>query len=160
MKYFLPEYYYIINDPKASIDDKKAASKSIYDAYNEYEKYLQKHKRLFSKSFLEEYKKSGFHDYEIQNINFDFENIKRGKALNITICIKHNQEIYHFVHKDVKNCTASLNDLSNLFLSDYLYGEFYKNNDNLWNHNFLFGYDYEINIECKKFVFCKEINNK
>ena len=51
---------------------------------------------------------------------------------------------------------SSVVDISNGgLICDYLYGEYFKDDNELWHHNFLFGDYNEINITSRKFIFKK-----
>lgn len=153
MKYFLPEYYYVLNDPKTSNYEKHLVLEKISKANYKYEEYLKKNSKCFPEKFLKHYIKGRFHDYRISNINFDFGSTITKNNFNIIVNLNNHDEYYSVIHKNVTNCNVSINDYSCDFPCDYLYGEFYKDDKNLWHHNFLFAYFYEINITCKKIDF-------
>ncbi len=154
MKYFLPEYYYVLNDPKSSEDEKHLALEKISNANYKYEEYLKENRNSFPRKFLKHYIKKWFHDYRINNINFEFGSTLTGKNyFNIIINLSYHNEYYCIIHKNVINCNISINDYCSDFPCDYLYGEFYKDDKNLWQHNFLFTYFHEINITCQGIDF-------
>ncbi len=153
MKYYLPEYL-DISRADISQTEREEKNRQWEKACDEYEEYLKKHSKYFSKSFLEEYYKCGFHDYEIVKFDLAFDNAK--STINIVICLKANDNLYVFDHQDVRNYSTTIEHEKNCpFINDYLYGEYYKDDERLWHHNFLFGNYFETNITSKKFVFKK-----
>lgn len=150
MKYFLAEYLDISD---VALTEKERTSKELLwkNACDRYNDYMQKHINDFSKSFLKTYYNGGFHDYKINKLLFDFEG-QRNK-LNLIINLESHGKRYSFIHKDVINYSASLQTDMRLGFNDYLYGEYYKDENKFWHHNFLFGEYYEMNITCKKFIF-------
>ena len=152
MKYFLPEFD--LSDPNLTREERDFKERQWELACKEYDDYMQKNLKIFSKSFLNEYRNGGFHDYRIVKIDFDFTfDKKKREKLNITICLEHNKKYYYFIHEGVINYNASIEDVCGVFLNGYLYGEYYKDKDKLWHHNFLFGSFYDMNITCKKFIY-------
>lgn len=159
MKYFSPEYLDIYNSnfTKEEIKEKELQFKN---ACNMYDNYIQKNEKLFQKSFLYEYHKQGFHDYKIKNIDIRFENHKNKEIkINIIVHLESKGINYFLISKDVKSYSSSINiDIKHSqLINDYLNGEYYRDEQRLWHHNFLFGYYYEVNITSKKFIF-KKIN--
>lgn len=157
MKYFLSEYLdiYSPNTTKKEIQEKIL---NFENACKEYKNYMQKNAKLFQKSFLNEYQKCGFHDYKIQNIDISFKNIKNKKTvLNITIHLESKGISYYLISEDVQNYSSSVEiEINNsTLLNDYLNGEYYRDEQRLWHHNFLFGQYYEFNITSKNFIFKK-----
>lgn len=155
MKYLLPEYANIsssaLTDEERDLKDKR-----WIQACEEYGEYIRKHADIFSKSFLNKYHNGGFHDYKIKKMDFDFVNNGKKTSLNIIITLEYNDERCFLISKDVTDFFSSI-DIENIyFVNDYLYGEYYKDDDK-WHHNFLFGNYNEINITSKKFIFKKNI---
>lgn len=151
MKYFIPEYYHILNDPNSSNDEKNLALEKISNANYKYEEYLKENRNYFPRNFFKHYTKNRFHDYRINNIKFEFgSTITKKNKFNIIVYLSHHNEDYCIIHKNIINCDVSINDYIRNFPCDYLYGEFYKEDKNLWHHNFLFTYFYEINITCQE----------
>ncbi len=144
MKYFLPEYLNITKE--AEIKWEKAC--------NEYAKYVEEHAKIFTKVFLKEYYNGGFHDYLIRRIDMNFVDKKfKETILNIIIELEKNDKKYYFVHEEVKSCNMNNNEINNKLFNFYLYGEYYKDEEGFWNHNFLFTNNSEMNITCKNFIF-------
>ena len=157
MKYFLPEYLDIYS-PNISKEEIKQKSLKWENSCKEYSKYIEKNARLFQKSFLNEYHKEGFHDYKIKNIDIKFENYKNKEIkLNIIVHLESKGIDYFLISKDVKSYSSSINIemKHSQLINYYLNGEYYRDQQRLWHHNFLFGYYFEINITSKKFIFKK-----
>lgn len=153
MKYFLPEYV-DISSPCLTEEERAFKEKQLAEACKKYREYIQKHIDVFSKSFLNKYRNGGFHDYKIKKIDFDFVDIGIKTSLNIIIILENNDERYFLISKDVTDFSSSISIENMYFVNDYLYGEYYKDNEQ-WHHNFLFGDYNEINITSKKFIFRK-----
>ena len=142
MNYFLPEY----------LDD---SNKELWDkACREYNYYMTGNEEIFSKAFLKEYRNGGFHDYRIVRIKSEFTG---SGAVNITVELVHKSSRYLLISKDVTSNSVTINNQDKSILNScYLYGEYYKNDDGAFNHNFLFGNGSECDITSKRFVFKKQ----
>lgn len=154
MKYFLSEYLDIYS-PGITNDEIKQKNLKWENSCKEYSKYMQQNAGLFQKSFLNEYRKEGFHDYKIKNIDTKFENYKNKEIkMNIIVHLESKGIDYFLISEDVKNYSSSVNIeiKHSQLINDYLNGEYYRDEHRLWHHNFLFGYYYEINITSKKFI--------
>ena len=139
MKYFLPEY---LDAPNNELWDK---------ACREYNDYMTENEAIFSKAFLKEYHSGGFHDYRINQIKTEFTD---SGAVNITVELEHNGSKYLLISKDVTSSSVTINNQDKSILNNcYLYGEYYKDADGAFNHNFLFGNGSERDITSKGFVF-------
>ena len=154
MKYFLSDLASHWN-LHLTREEHNQRDKEWQKACDDYGKYLQDNAHLFSKSFLNKYRNGGFHDYKIKKIDFDFANSGIKTSLNIIISLEHDGEMYFLISKDVTDFSSSIEIQSLYFVNDYLHGEYYKDDDGLWHHNFLFGEYNEIDITSKKFIFKK-----
>lgn len=162
MKYFLPEYLDIYS-PDITNEEIEQKNLKWENSCKEYRKYIQKNAGLFQKSFLNEYRKQGFHDYKIKNIHTEFENYKNKEIkMNIIVHLESKGTDYFLISKDVKNYSSSVNIemKHSQLINDYLNGEYYRDEQRLWHHNFLFGFYFEINITSKKFIFKKSDDMK
>ena len=152
MKYLLPKY--LVTSEKY---DDKNFRKEWNEAYQEYDTYLKNHKNIVPKKLLNAYYKDGFHDYVISRFNFDYYTKNNSNKLDIILGLTSplkNQ--YFFIHKDVKEFSTSFETDKFFGMGNYLYSEYFLDEDNLFHHNFLFSSRadiFEMNIVCKKIIF-------
>ena len=154
MKYFFPEYLDISNT-NISQEERKIKENQWKIACEKYSEYIINNANIFPKSFLKIYKNGGFHDYKIYSINFNFEDDKKyKKRLDIVVNLESSKKTFSLICKDVKSFYSSFEyEKNSICPYYYLYGEYYKDENRLWHHNFLFGDLYEINITSKDFIF-------
>lgn len=151
LKYFLTEYL-DISSPYMLQEERTKKENQWEIACEKYSEYIKDNENIFSKSFLKIYKNGGFHDYKIDSINFKFEEDKN--RLDIVVNLESSKKTFSFICKDVRNFFSSFEyEKDSITPNYYLYGEYYKDENKLWHHNFLFGDLYEINITSKDFIF-------
>lgn len=120
----------------------------------EYTNYLKcKHK--FSKSLQRVLESERFHDAYIQKISIEErKKYKYQLALDIIIDLEWNGKKGKLYHYGVKNFSLNLKEVNDYHcIAEYLYGEFYVDDDNMQVHNFLNAPEGEVNITCKRIDF-------
>lgn len=155
MKYLLREYA-AVGNLFLTPEEREQSEKQWEIACREYGEYIKNNKNIFSKSFLNAYQKDGFHDYNIKNVNLDFADCKNScKQLNVIISLEHHGKMCFLISKEVTDFSSVVDISNGGLICDYLYGEYFKDDNELWHHNFLFGDYNEINITSRKFIFKK-----
>ena len=155
LKYFSLDYL-DINVSDLSAEEQEEKHKQWDKACEEYNDYITENEGLFSKAFLKEYRNGGFHDYRILQIKSEFT---ESGALNVAVELAHKGYRYLLISKDVVRSSFSIDNQDKSILSgNYLYGEYYKDKNGFWNHNFMLGCR-ECDITAKKFVFKKQKEN-
>lgn len=154
MKYFLPEYLKM-NNPSLSKEAREEHEREWTLACKRYAKYVNDNKGIFTKSFLNEYFKNGFHDYIIKEISLKYItksiwNVEVRLAKDNRLFILESRGVVSYSNKAAEINSSPLNCY-------YTYGEFFLDDKGLWNHNFLFGDENEVNVVSKRFVFKKSI---
>lgn len=141
---------------------RKVRNKKWNQCCRKYENCLSENSHLFKKDFYDAIKMHSFHDFLLKNIEMDtVTNSDVGKdRINLTIILVHNDIKCLLRHENITDISISITDYFNYhFQNEYLYGEYYYDNSNLFHHNFLFANYYEMNITCKKFSYkclCKK----
>lgn len=157
MKYFLSKYIKSYNYFLSS-EIQKENEREWELACKRYAEYINHNMGMFSKTFLNEYLKSGFHDFTIKEISLKYI----AKSIwNVEVHLVKENRLYILKSKEVISYSSAIIELNATPLnSDYTYGEFYLDENGLWNHNFLFGDGNEVNLVSKKFVFQKKVLQK
>lgn len=151
MKYFLPELLDTINDFDVSSEMREQAEKIWNKNDKEYYDYFQNIEKFFTKTFLNIYfREKGFHDYSIENIEYKKETKKFKSKFYVIIHLKNGEKTYFLIYKNVKVVEINFDLLKYFGSRDYLYDEFYKE-ENVWSHNILCQGG-EIKIACEKII--------
>lgn len=107
----------------------------------------------FPPLFVQVYRKTAFHDFDIISTNWYLDINRRKPVFLIQIQMQYDDNIYTVKYYNISNMTINFEKASMGQSNNYRYGEILPVNDNRFSHEIAFGENSSIYFEFRKLTF-------
>ncbi len=98
----LMKYLYYNHDSLMNTEERDAETKAYFERAEAYLKLFETIKPFFSKKFISEYEKAGFHDYDLLAIE------QQPLNNSVVITLSHHNKYYYLIFKNVVEYRCSM----------------------------------------------------
>lgn len=133
-------------------DNSDAWTENLKTYWSEFEKY----KNRLPRRFVKEYCKHGFHDYDIDSINYSIDKAKKGASSNnIEIKISFDGNSFVIRYVGVTTYKVNGNNFAEIGNCTILYNEILTVDDKGMSHEFIIEGRNSVYLEFKRIAFKK-----